>query len=408
MGTSNDDDEMPVAVPGSTDAELGTDRLHRLIQAMVDVGSHLDLPTVLRRIVRTATELVDARYGALGVLDPTGTSLSQFITVGLSDGEIREIGDHPRGQGILGLLITDPEPIRLPDLTRHPDSFGFPPGHPPMTSFLGVPICVQGQVFGNLYLTDKQSGSEFSATDEELAVGLATAAGVAVDNARLHLRLRDLDLLEDRERIARDLHDTVIQRLFATGLSLQASARLATDPALHDRIQLAVDDLDATVREIRGVIFGLHADRRIAGSSLRRDLLRLGSELTEALGAEPRFRFHGPVDSLVTAHDEATSGDPLAAEVLVVVREALSNVARHARPGTVEIDLTVTGGWLELSVRDSGLRPPDEHETHRRNGGHGLENLARRAAARGGSSTFAPSEDGSHLTWRVPLDPPLG
>ena len=215
-------------------------------------------------------------------------------------------------------------------------------------------------------------------------------------------------VVEDRDRIARDLHDTVIQRLFATGLSLQASARLATDPALHDRIQLAVDDLDATVREIRGVIFGLHADRRIAGSSLRRDLLRLGSELTEALGAEPRFRFHGPVDSLVTAHDEATSGDPLAAEVLVVVREALSNVARHARPGTVEIDLTVTGGWLELSVRDSGLRPPDEHETHRRNGGHGLENLARRAAARGGSSTFAPSEDGSHLTWRVPLDPPLG
>lgn len=388
---------------------LGADRLQHLVRAMVDVGSHLDLPTVLRRIVGTATELVGARYGALGVLDPTRTFLSQFITVGLSPEEEAAIGELPKGHGILGLLITDPKPIRLPDLTRHPDSFGFPPHHPPMHSFLGVPLCVQGQVFGNLYLTDKQDGAEFSAADEELAIGLAAAAGVAIDNARLHQRIRDLDLLEDRERIARDLHDTVIQRLFATGLSLQASSRLATDPELHNRIQLAVDDLDATVREIRSVIFSLHADRRIAGASLRRDLLRVGAELTEVLGAEPRFRFHGPVDNLVAAHDEAMRGEPLTAEIKAVTREALSNVARHARPGTAEVDVTVADGWLELMVTDAGTRPDDDGQPDQRatgNGGQGLPNLTGRAEARGGSCTFEPHPSGSRLTWRVPLGGP--
>lgn len=383
---------------------LGTDRLQQLVQAMVDVGSHLDLPTVLRRIVGTATDLVDARYGALGVLDPTRTSLIQFITVGLSPDEVRRIGDPPSGHGILGLLITEPEPIRLPDLGRHPDSFGFPPGHPPMTSFLGVPITVQGQVFGNLYLTDKQSAAEFTPIDEELAISLATAAGVAIDNARLHQRVRDMDLLEDRERIARDLHDTVIQRLFATGLSLQASARLASDPTLHDRIQVAVDDLDATVREIRGVIFGLHADRRIAGASLRRDLLQLASELAETLGAEPRCRFHGPVDSLVASYDEDRPGPALAADVLAVAREALTNVARHARPGSTEVEVSVADGWLVMVVRDPGLREEGDHSTVSTDGGHGLPNITRRAEARGGSASFQPDPEGSRLIWRVPLD----
>jgi signal transduction histidine kinase len=403
-------DGMPAdGMPADTVAP-GADRLQHLVRAMVDVGSHLDLPTVLRRIVGTATELVGARYGALGVLDPTRTSLSQFITVGLSPEEEQAIGEPPKGHGILGLLITDPQPIRLPDLTQHPDSFGFPPGHPPMHSFLGVPLCVQGKVFGNLYLTDKLDGPGFSSADEELALGLAAAAGVAIDNARLHQRIRDLDLLEDRERIARDLHDTVIQRLFATGLSLQASSRLATDPELYDRIQLAVDDLDDTVREIRSVIFSLHADRRIAGASLRRDLLRLGAELTEVLGAEPRFRFHGPVDNLVTGHDETVRGEPLTAEVLAVTREALSNVARHARPGTAEVDVTVADGWLEVVVRDAGTPPDDEvpegDTAATRNGGQGLPNLASRAEARGGASTFEPHPTGSRLTWRVPLGHP--
>src|SRR5215218_10163943 len=181
---------------------------------------------MLDRIVSAAVGLVDARYGALGVLDETGTRLSQFITVGLDDETCRAIGTLPEGHGILGLLIVDPKPIRLPDLHEHPDSYGFPPRHPPMKSFLGVPIRVRNQVFGNLYLTDKTTAEVFTDIDEELVVGLAAAAGVAIENARLHERVQRYALVEDRERIARDLHDTVVQRLFATGLSLQGTVRL--------------------------------------------------------------------------------------------------------------------------------------------------------------------------------------
>src|SRR5262245_3469162 len=201
---------------------------------------------MLLRIVESSVELVDARFGALGVLDETHTRLAQFITVGIDAARRQAIGDLPEGHGILGLLILDARPLRLPDLRRHPDSYGFPPNHPPMTTFLGVPIRVRDEVFGNLYLTDKRSGGEFTSADEELVVGLAAAAGVAIENARLHARVHELALVQDRERIARDLHDTVIQRLFATGMSLQGTARLVrTDPdAAVERIEGAVDDLD--------------------------------------------------------------------------------------------------------------------------------------------------------------------
>jgi transcriptional regulator with GAF, ATPase, and Fis domain len=200
----------------------------RLLDAVLTVGSDLDLPSMLERIVQAAVDLVDARYGALGVLDDTGARLSQFITVGV-DAETRAaIGHLPEGHGILGLLVVDAKPLRLPDLREHPDSYGFPPHHPPMRSFLGVPILVRDEVFGNLYLTDKTSAEAFTDVDEELVVGLAAAAGVAIENARLHARVQELALLEDRERIARDLHDSVIQRLFATGLSLQGAAKSST------------------------------------------------------------------------------------------------------------------------------------------------------------------------------------
>ena len=195
------------------------------------VGSDLDLPAMLGRIVAAAVDLVDARYGALGVLDESGSRLAQFLTVGVDDQTRAAIGHLPEGRGILGLLIVEARPLRLPDLREHPDSFGFPAHHPPMGSFLGVPIRVRDEVFGNLYLTDKTTAEVFSDIDEELVVGLAAAAGVAIDNARLHARVQELALAEDRARIARDLHDTVIQRLFATGLSLQGAAALVTtDP----------------------------------------------------------------------------------------------------------------------------------------------------------------------------------
>ncbi len=203
----------------------GPRSLRQLLDAVLTVGSDLDLPAMLQRIVQAAVALVDARYGALGVLDETRTRLAEFITVGIDDETHRAIGDLPEGHGILGLLIVDAKPLRLPDLREHPDSYGFPPNHPPMRSFLGVPILVRNEVFGNLYLTDKTSAEVFTDVDEELVIGLAAAAGVAIENTRLHARVQELALVEDRERIARDLHDSIVQRLFATGLSLQVAAR---------------------------------------------------------------------------------------------------------------------------------------------------------------------------------------
>ncbi len=333
-------------------------------------------------------ELVDARYGALGVLDESGTSLSQFITVGLDDETYRAIGVLPKGHGILGLLILEPKPIRLPDLHEHPDSYGFPPNHPPMKSFLGVPIRVRDQVFGNLYLTDKTTAEVFSDIDEELVIALAAAAGVAVENARLHLRVRELALLEDRERIARDLHDTVIQRLFATGLRLQGAARLTKHPEVADRITQAVDDLDLTVKHIRTAIFGLEASRRAAGG-LRQRVLALTAEAAGALGFDPQVVFEGAVDSTV---------DQVAVEVLAVLREALSNVARHAQATRVDVAVMADGA-LTLRVIDDGRGLPVE----RRAAGRGMLNMQTRASALGGTMfTRSGSPSGTFLEWRVP------
>ena len=238
----------------------------QLLDAVITIGADLDLLTVLQHIVDAATSLADARYGALGVLDPTRTFLTDFLTVGLDEETRAGIGELPKGHGILGLLIADPRPLRLPDLRAHPDSFGFPPGHPPMRSFLGVTVTVRGAVFGNLYLTDKRSQDAFSEADEELLVGFATAAGIAIDNARLHASLSELALLQDRERIAMDLHDTVIQQLFAVGLSLQAMLRRVEDPDLTIRVETAVQDLDNTIKQIRTTIFDLDAPARSGGS----------------------------------------------------------------------------------------------------------------------------------------------
>lgn len=346
---------------------------------------------MLQRITQAAVDLVDARYGALGVLDPTGTRLSEFITVGLDDEQRRRIGELPEGHGILGHLIVDAVPLRLPDLTEHPNSFGFPPGHPPMRSFLGVPIRVRDTVFGNLYLTDKTTAEVFTDVDEELVVGLAGAAGIAIENARLSERVRELALAEDRERIARDLHDSVIQRLFATGMSLQTTNRLvvADPPMAQERIERAVDDLDVTIREIRTAIFGLE-QRRTSSTGLRAALLAIARESAGAIGAEPRLTLAGPMDTLVPA--------PIADAVLAVVREALSNVARHAAAGTVEVEVAVDRD-VAVRIHDDGVGlAPD------RSDGNGLRNLRERAVRLGGAATITSgASGGTTVEWCVPL-----
>jgi signal transduction histidine kinase len=370
------------------DGFAGTRQLRRLLDAVLSVGAELDLATVLQRIVEAATDLVDARYGALGVLDERHESLAQFLTVGLDLDQRSAIGSLPTGHGILGVLITDPRPLRLPDLTRHPDSAGFPPNHPPMSSFLGVPVMVHGQVFGNLYLCDKIGGEPFSETDEELCVALATAAGVAIDNARLHSRVANLVLFEERDRIARDLHDTVIQRLFAIGLNLQGVASMSLSHDMRDRLEGAVDDLDTTVREIRSAIFELHSTR-VAEASLRRSATDLVAESARSLGFEPSIRFEGPLDQI-----EPT----LAEHLLAVQREALSNVARHAHASAAEVAITLCDGWLRLVVTDDGIGPGEGS-----GGGRGMVNMKERARSLGGDVDLSARDDGgSVLTWQVP------
>ncbi|HEX2577546.1 MAG TPA: GAF domain-containing protein, partial [Aquihabitans sp.] len=347
-------------------AYAGPKQLRRLLDAVMSLGSDLELEVVLRRLTEAAVDLVDARYGALGVLDQRRAHLSDFITVGIDDDARARIGSLPEGHGILGLLIVDPKPLRLPDLNEHPESFGFPPGHPPMTSFLGVPVFVRGEAYGNLYLTDKQGSEVFTDVDEELAVALAAAAGTAIEKARLHARVRELDLVEDRERIARDLHDTVIQRLFATGLALQGAARLAGPvPEVAARIQQSVDDLDEVVRHVRSSIFELHAAEPQA-EGLRHRVMAVGDELADALGYAPTFLFDGPIDTAVPDH--------VGAALLAVVGEALANVARHAASPSAAVVVTVDGSAVTVTVDDDGVGPAE-----RRVGGRGLANLAARA-----------------------------
>ncbi len=374
-----------------TEAWRSDTPLPRLLDAMLAVASDLSLPVVLRRIVESATGMVDAQYGALGVLGTDGT-LSEFVNTGLDAKTVARIGPLPEGHGILGRLIVDPKPLRLRDLSAHPDSFGFPPHHPPMRSFLGVPIRVRNEVFGNLYLCEKESAEEFSEEDEMLAITLASAAGVAIENARLHERLQATVVLEDRERIARDLHDKVIQQLFATGMSLQAAERSVADDAVARRLNQAIDDLDATIREIRNTIFALHAP----SVGLHSDLIAVVAELNDRLGIAATLQVEGPIDQAIPP--------TIALQLIPVVREAVTNAQRHGNAKTVEVMVRADADCT-VRVLDDG-RSLNEPSPDADAGGDGLVNVARRAKDLGGVFTLSSRADGGMIfEWRVPLDP---
>ncbi len=365
-------------------------KLRRLVQAILILDAELHLPVVLRRIIEEAVDLVDAQFGALGVLTEDGRALDQFVTVGLSHEEEQAIGPRPTGRGVLGLLIADDKPLRLANIADSPDSFGIPERHPAMTSFLGVPVRVHGEVYGNLYLTNKTTAMEFSEDDEELVLALAMAAGIAIENARLHALVRDRALTEDRDRIARDLHDSVIQRLFAIGLSLQGTARLVERPEAVMRIGEAIDKLDETIRQLRKAIFDI--ELTINKEGLHPKVLDLVHELRSVLGLHPQVSFSGPVDKVVTGQ--------LSEEVLAVLREALTNVGRHAHANQVVITIAA-GEELRLGVADDGGGIGDAAST-----GRGLKNLRQRAERLGGSVELGRSrEGGTRLTWHVPLEP---
>jgi signal transduction histidine kinase len=366
-------------------------KLRRMLEATLLLEADLELPVLLRHLIEEACSMTGARYGALGVLDDQGTALAEFLTVGLEQDEERRIGARPTGRGVLGLLITDPRPLRLDNLSSHTDSFGFPPNHPPMTSFLGVPIKVRGHVYGNLYLTDKVGWSEFTRDDEALVEALAIVSGIAIENARLHQRVREAAVYEDRDRMARDLHDTVIQRLFAVTLSLQSMAATARGEGIADRLAQAVSDLDATIRQVRSTIYELGSTPVDQG--IRANFVSLVHELTPMVGFEVRVSFDGPIDAAIS--------DDLAEHLSAVIREAVTNIGRHAQATEASLVVRVHDGLCQLIVRDNGLgmRAPETTD-----GGLGLGNLRRRAEKLNGQFLIESSESGGTLlTWQVPV-----
>jgi len=553
-------DELLEELQARIDAARGTqDRIYSLLEAVLSVGRELDLEQALHSIVEAATTLVDARYGALGVIGPGGTSLSAFHTVGVSVEQIAEIGALPEGHGILGEVIRHPEPLRLEKISQHPASYGFPAHHPPMDSFLGVPIRVRDQVFGNLYLTEKRGGVQFDEEDESVLSTLAAAAGVVIDNARLYeeARLRErwllanaeishslmsgsartdalrliaerarelmgsalaavampmaatesltveiavgvdaedhrglvlplsgtlmglafsraapvvsddvqederispepprfqglgpavavpigtgdggvrgvvlvsrevgapvfsgteteklqgfaaqaaiamelaerrkdaeqIAVLQDRDRIARDLHDLAIQRLFATGMTLQSVGRFIEHPEAAERVLRAVDDLDDTIKIIRSTIFGLRSHTSTADAGLRARVVDVVGEKTPVLGFTPSVRTEGLLDTNVPLE--------IADHIVAVLSEALTNIARHAHAKRAQVALATDGREVTLTVADDGVGiPPDCRHS-------GLRNMAERAERLGGKLDVSSHDGGgATLHWRVPL-----
>ena len=366
-------------------------KLRRVLEATLLLEADIELPTLLRHLIEEARSMTGARYGALGVLNEERNGLAEFITVGLTSEDEQRIGARPTGRGVLGLLIADPRPVRLADIGSHPDSFGFPPNHPPMTSFLGVPLKVRDQVYGNLYLTDKQGWSEFTSDDEALVGALALAAGVAIENARLHERVRQAAVYEDRDRLARDLHDTVIQRLFAVGLSLQSLASALSSEGLKDRLHAAISDLDDTIRQVRSTIYELGSSGVEQGLRARvRSLLR---GLEPVLGFQIRLSFDGPLDSAVS--------DQIAEHLFSAIRETVTNIGRHARATRATVKLSVGEGICRLEVADNGSGIVASDRNH---SGFGLANLQRRAEKlQGNFSVDSPESGGTRVIWQVPV-----
>ncbi|MFF7969876.1 GAF domain-containing protein [Streptomyces sp. NPDC007905] len=552
-------DELLEELQARLDAARDTrDRVHNLLEAVLSVGRELDLEQALHSIVEAAAVLVDARYAALGVIGSDGSRLSAFHTVGVTGEQIAGIGPFPQGHGILGELIRHPEPLRLAKLSEHPSSYGFPANHPSMDSFLGVPIRVRAQVFGNLYLTEKRGGAQFDEEDEAVLSTLAVAAGVAIDNARLYEESRQRErwlqanaeitgslmsgaahqevlgliaertreitgaalaavavpmggtdtlavelaigqgaeshrglvlslegtltgvafssaepvrssdvqhderisagpprflglgpavavpiglgerirgvvllarksgandfsdketemlqafaaqaaiamelaerrqdaeqiaLLEDRDRIARDLHDLAIQRLFATGMTLQSAGRFIEHQEAAERVMRAVDDLDETIKIIRSTIFGLRARDGDGAPGLRARAVRMAGESAPVLGFAPSLRMEGLLDT----HVPRETAD----HVLAVLSESLTNVTRHARATRAEVVLETDGKEVCLTVTDNGVGIPA--------GGRrsGLTNMAERARQLGGGMEWtAPEDGGTRLVWHAPL-----
>lgn len=354
-----------------------------LVEAGLALASELDLDALLQRIADLAREVVGARYAAVGVVGDDGLLL-RFVYSGIDRATADRIGDLPHGRGLLGVLLEGGRPIRMQEISDHPASYGFPPNHPPMHSFLGVPIVVRERVFGRLYLTEKQGAARFSKDDERIAMTLAAQAGVAIQNAYLldeiRARSEDLAVLEERDRISKDLHDGVIQSIYSVGLSLQgAIAAIERDPErTRKRLDEAIRTLDDVVRDVRSYIFALQP-RSVEERGLRSSIEELVRDVEVNSLSETTVQVSDAAVALVP--------DAARSDVVHIAREILSNVARHAQASQVWVACAVRDGdKFVMTVEDDGVGF-DPALVER---GHGLDNVAERARRIRGELAITP------------------
>jgi len=367
------------------------ERLIALHKASLELVKNNSLEDLLEKIASTACEQSDARYAALGVLDDEGR-LVQFISVGMTDDEIKRIAHPPVGKGLIRELMDAELPLRIPVIQDHPHSVGFPTNHPPMVSFLGVPIRSANRQLGQIYLTEKIDSKEFTADDEKIIQMLAAYAAAAIQNARLHENTHRLAVLEERERIGMDLHDGIIQSIFGVGLSLEGALHsIEEDPDdVKRRIQYSIDGLNQAIRDLRAYIMDLRP-RQMGANGLVSGVKSLISEFRANTFAEVKF---------ITPEIEAIDmPQPHSLALFHICQEALANIAKHAKAKNVQIALWSTSERVLLEINDDG----NGFDIEKKNTsiGHGLANMQTRARSIGGEVdiTSVINEGTTILVW---------
>jgi signal transduction histidine kinase len=367
------------------------DAFAAMSDVVLGIAGELRLDTVLERLVHAARELVDARYAALGIPDVGGTEFDRFLHAGMSDDLVALLGPLPRTHGMLGAMLADPHPFRTEDITEDPRFRGWWPGaHPRMRSFLGVPIVAKGDIIGAFYLTEKEGAPSFSKADQHVITVLAAHAAIAIENARLFEASRALSVIEERNRLARELHDAMTQNLFSLSLTAEAAAGLVqSDP---DRAQAEIDRMRTLAREtqaeLRSLVFelrppDLEADGLVA--TVGKDLEVLG----RAHGLKADLRVHGAPELAGTAE----------IDLYRIVQEALTNAVRHARAESIAVEVESRNGGVVISVRDDGVGfDPSARAIRERR--LGLTSMRERAQALGGALTVE-SSPGAGTTVRV-------
>lgn len=378
----------------ATGARISSEALAALNQAALAVASNLSLDKTLHEIVESARKLAGARYAALGVPDGSGR-LIRFIHSGMAPDVTASIDHLPQGLGLLGAILREGRTIRIPRISEDPRSVGFPPGHPTMEAFLGVPIKAGNEILGNLYLTDKLDGTEFTRADEAVIELLAAHAAIAITNARLYEQVGRTAIVEERSRIGMDLHDGVIQAIYAVGLTLESVRLLLTEEEQEEAVALidaAIGGLNDAIRDIRNFILDLRP-RRFEGS-LAEGLARLARE----------FQANTMVPVELNAPPEVISTVPpgVARALFFTAQEALANVARHARASRVEVSAVRHDHAIVLRVSDDGMGFDLNSRTQAT--GHGLANMRARAEERNGSfEVWSKPGEGTTITMRLPI-----